>query len=226
VKKVGPRDAPGAAVVALRAALVLAACGSATAAASNAAGGGRACRVPRLTGLTLEAARARAVRAGCELRVTGARLTSATTQTVARQSPRAGGRGAGVTVWANPLCHGQAAYGPGIPEPLSTPGPTKLVSGFYLSGGPVAKFSSPRCKRPAPTPGAGTVQVIDAAGAVVATGTSARGQLVEIPLPAGTYSLRGTFLDASDNGAHPTETESLVIAAGHTLRRDFFLDIP
>jgi hypothetical protein len=131
-----------------------------------------------------------------------------------------------VTVWLNPLCYREAEYGPGISEPGVTAGPTKLVSGFYLVGGPLRHFSTPHCKLPPPPSGAGTVEVVNANGAIVATKTSTRGLFVEIPLPAGSYTIRGTFLDATINGVHPIRTESVVIPPGHTVRQDFFLSIP
>ena len=73
---------------------------------------------------------------------------------------------------------------------------------------------------------AGIVEVRDASGTVVASQTSTAGHFVEIPLPAGSYTITGTFLDATDNGVHPTETLPLVIPAGDTVRRDFVLPIP
>lgn len=183
------------------------------------------CHVPRLTGLTLSVARDRLAHTGCSLRVRGAALEEAQIQTVERQSPASGRRSSTVTVWLNPLCHGSAAYGPGLNEQVLTPGPTELVSGFYLDGGPLARFSDPGCKRPAPPPGAGTVVVMDASGAVVATQTSTSGQFIRIPLPAGSYTVTGTFLDATSNGVHPTTSESLVVPPGQTVRQDFFLSI-
>jgi hypothetical protein len=200
--------------------------GSAGAAVRPAAAAIKRCRAPHLTGLTLDLARRRAARAGCRLRLEGAPLRRSEVQTIARQSPTAGRRSSTVAVWLNPLCGGSAAYGPGITEPMVTPGPTELVSGFYLAGGPFRPFSAPGCKRPEPPPGAGTVEVIDAAGEVVATQTSTAGHFVEIPLPAGSYTIRATFLNATINEVHPTTTGSVVIPAGHTVRQDFFLSIP
>jgi hypothetical protein len=184
------------------------------------------CHVARLTGLTLNVARRRVAHSGCGLRVKGAALEDPQVQTVERQSPGRGGRTTEVTVWLNPLCHGSAAYGPGFNEPKLTSGPTELVSGFYLAGGPLARFSDPRCKRPAPPSGAGTVEVTNAGGAVVGPATSTYGQLVTIPLPAGSYTTTGTFLGATINGVHPTISESVVVPPGKTVRQDFFLSIP
>jgi hypothetical protein len=186
----------------------------------------RVCKVPSFTGLTLIAARERDARAHCVLRVRGASLDEAAVQTVERQSPARGGRSSEVTLWLNPLCHGSAAYGPGLHEPVITPGPTELVSGFYLDGGPLARFSDPGCRRPAPSPAAGTVEVRSSGGAVVATQTSSYGHFVRIPLPAGSYTITGTFLGATINGVHPTESAPLVIPPGDAVRQDFFLSIP
>ena len=186
----------------------------------------KVCHAPQLRGLTLEVARLKAAKAGCKLRLKGAAVKQPEVQTVDRQSPSDGRHSSTVTVWLNPFCFGSAAYGPGIAEPTVMPGPTELVSGFYLDGGPLARFSAPDCKRPEPPPGAGVVEVITATGALVATQTSTTGHLVKIPLPAGSYTIRGTFLNATINGTHPTETQSLTIPTGHTVRQDFFLSVP
>ncbi len=195
---------------------------------SAAASPGGPCYAPLLEGLTFKLARVLAARAGCKLRVKGNPLVLARVQTVARQSPAAGGVGSTVTVWLNRACQKGGGESPEIPEPDVTVGPTKLVSGFYVVGGkPPHYFSAPKCPRhPEPRPDAGAVEVIDASGAVVATQTSVAGQFVEIALPAGAYTLRGTFLDTTTNGVHPTRTESVVIPAGHTVRDDFISSVP
>jgi hypothetical protein len=187
----------------------------------------RVCRAPRLTGLTLSVARQRAAKAGCALRVKGAPLERVQVQTVDRQTPAAGRRSESVTVWLNPFCSREAAYGPGIREPLVTIGPTKLVTGFYLVGGPPdRRFSTPHCKLPEPPPGGGIVEVVNPSGVTVATKTSAQDHFVEVALPAGSYTIRGTFLNATINGVRPIQTQSVVIPASHTVRQDFFLSIP
>lgn len=216
-KRRAPKVLAGAILVAI---VMLAASSAAAAVATR-----HACHAPRLTGLTLEVARARAAHAHCMLRLKGAPLERAAIQTVARQSPRAGRRFASVTVWMNPLCFGSADYGPVTKEPRLTAGPTELISGFYLDGGPAAPYSSASCMRPEPKPESGIVEVIDSSGNVVATETSAQGHFVEIPLPAGSYMIRGTFLRAAINEVHPVETKSLVIPAGYSVRQDFSLDL-
>jgi hypothetical protein len=182
------------------------------------------CLVPRLRNLVLSVARERAAHAGCTLRLAGASVKDATTQTVRRQAPRTGGRGSPITVWLNPLCRGSAEGGG--PARSTEPGPSELITGFYLDGGPLARWSSPGCVRAEPA-GAGTVQVLNpTTGAVIATQTSTDGQLVTMPLPAGSYTVVGTFADATANGQHSTESMSLQIPPGTTVRQDFVLQIP
>ena len=211
----------------LGAAVLVCATSAASASATGSARPARICRVPRLTGLTLSVARERAVHAGCVLRVKGARLEQANIQTVARQSPARGRRSRHVAVWLNPFCFREALYGPELDEPLLEPGPAELVSGFFLIGGPPdRRFSDPGCKLREPPPEAGTVEVMNASGEILATATSTSGHFVEIPLPAGSYTITGTFLGASEDGVHPTRSESLAIPQGETVRQDFFLNVP
>jgi hypothetical protein len=131
-----------------------------------------------------------------------------------------------VSVWLNPFCTGTAAYPPAITEPLVTAGPTELVSGFFLVGGPLTFFSRPHCSRPPPVPESGNVVVKDASGVVVATRASTGGHFVKIPLPPGTYTISGTFQEASFNGRHPERTQQVTIPPGDSVRQDFFLDVP
>lgn len=188
--------------------------------------GSSLCSVPNLTGLTVVEAETSAARAGCKLKVKGAPLERAEVQTVAWQSPEAAQSAESVTIWINPFCATSAEVSPGVPGPTATPGPTGLVSGFYLDGGPLRLFSSPGCSRPEQPSGAGSVEVLNESGTLVATGTSEYGHLVEIQLPAGTYELRATFLDALINGVHPIETTSVEIPSGDSVRLDFVLQIP
>ena len=161
-------------------------------------------------------------------RVKGNPLAMAHIQTVARQSPAAGGVSSTVTVWLNRVCRKGGAVGPETHEPKYAVSATKLVSGFYEVGGPPPHyFSAPKCPRhPERAPGAGTVEVINASGTVVAAQTSVTRQFVEIPLPAGSYTIRGTFANATVNGVHPTRSESVVIPAGRTVRQDSLLSVP
>jgi hypothetical protein len=110
-----------------------------------------------------------------------------------------------------------------------TPGPTELIDGFYLDGGPAAPQG---CEWPARKPDAGTVEVRSTSGEAVATQTSEVGHLVEIPLPPGTYTVTSTFVSATicaggtADCSHPTETFAVTIAAGYSVRKDFVLQIP
>lgn len=226
VSKFAPADRRAPLLLVLLAAIAFLQLSSLSLVAVPVARAARICHAPRLSGLTLSVARLRSKHAGCALRLKGAKLEQVRVQTVLRQSPAAGRRSSSVTVWLNPFCNGSAAYGPDIQEPTVSAGPTELISGFYLRGGPLKLYSTPRCKRPEPEAGAGTVEVMDATGSLVASASSTQGQLVTVALPAGSYTIRGTFLDSELNGTHPIGTESLVIPAGHTVRQDFFLDVP
>jgi hypothetical protein len=68
-------------------------------------------------------------------------------------------------------------------------------------------------------------------GEVVATQTAEYGHFVEIPLPPGSYTITDTFVAATicsggpTNCWHPSETETVVIPAGDTVRKDFVLQI-
>jgi hypothetical protein len=190
-----------------------------------AATGASSCTVPRLTGLTLEVARRRLARAGCALEARHVAPQFAGMQTVAAQLPSPGRRSSRVTVWLNPLCHGGAAYAPQFEEPAYADGPSELLSGFYLDGGPLVIFSDPRCRRPEPSPEAGSVEVLDAAGSVVATASSSAGQLVAIPLAPGAYTLRGTPARGGGIGLAQPLTKSVVVKAGETVREDFVVPI-
>ncbi len=217
------------AIVALLVAIAVLVCSAPGGALNSAAGSpGATCHAPLLEGLTFKLARVIVERAGCKVRVRGNPVTRARIQTIARQSPAAGAVASTVTVWLDRACPKGVPQTPEINEPHVTAGPTKLVSGFYVATGPPSHyFSAPKCPRhPEPPPAAGTVEVIDATGTVVATQTSAAQQFAEIPLPAGSYTIRGTFLGTTTNGVHPVESESVVIPAGHTVRQDFVLSAP
>jgi hypothetical protein len=186
------------------------------------------CRVPRLTSLVLAVARKRAAKAGCALRLAGAHVEAPDVQTIRIQVPSAGRHGRFVTVWLNPVCSGSGAEGPGISEPSITTGPTELISGLYVVGGPLRRWSEPRCTPRPGEPGAGTVTVRDPAnGMVVASQTVTRGHLATIPLAPGTYSIQGTFGNATIN-EHPGESfpTTVQILPGQTVRQDVFLNVP
>ncbi len=116
------------------------------------------------------------------------------------------------------------APGPPAGEPFLTVGPTELVSGLYLAGGPFEIFAG-RCRQG--TAEAGTIVVIDpASGATVASATVASGQLATIPLAPGTYKVDGTFANATVNGASMTSSLSITIPADMTVRDDIVASVP
>lgn len=178
------------------------------------------CVVPPLAGLTVQRAKRAAHRAGCHVRLAGAALIKPTIQTVGNEHPRAGARGRIVTLWVNPFCVGSAALGPPEGEPFLQPGPSKLISGIYLDGGPLVESSAPQCPRVG-KPSAGTITVSDMAGTVVASQTVAsEDQFAEIPLAPGGYVVVGVSGDL-----HSTPID-VSIPANETVRQDVALNIP
>jgi hypothetical protein len=103
-----------------------------------------------------------------------------------------------------------------------TTGPTELVTGIYLEGGPLVLFSAPRCAHRAGMPSAGTITVSGRpGGGVVATQAVGDGRLAKIPLPPGSYTITGKFADGGR-----TFTQDVVIPPGKTVRQDVILGLP
>jgi hypothetical protein len=186
-----------------------------------------ACRVPRLTGLTVSGARKRAAEAGCRVRLLGAPVKRPEVQTIRGQTAHPRPLQA-IAVWVNPLCSGSAEAGPPHGEPFLAPGPTGLLSGLYLDGGPHRFRSAPRCASIAGTPSPGTIAVSDPlSGAVVADKSVAEGRLASIALPPGTYVIVGTFANSFTNGQHiQSFPRTITIVAGKTVRQDVSVGIP
>jgi hypothetical protein len=204
-------------IVAALAAATLAAAVTAASAATSASG----CVTPRLVGLTERAAIRQASEAGCVVHLTGARLKQATVQTIAAQAPSPGTRTAGVRLTLNPLCFGSALAGPPHDEGMR-PGPTELITGLYLVGGPALPYSSPHCRQKPGTPGPGTIDVLDPTGrTVIASRTAKRGRLVTFRLPPGRYRVSGRADPDNDSLARP-----FTIRAGYTTRRYVIEPVP
>ncbi len=183
------------------------------------------CRVPSLKGMVVREARERAAKAGCSVRMLGAHVELPEIQTIRAQSPRAGKHGRSVTLWVNRLCpeHEEPR------EPRLTPGPTELVSGLFLSGGPAPRpRSGPVCKPYVRTSGAGTITVREpGTGSIVAAETVAKEHLATIPLAPGRYTIEGTFDDATIDGHLGQSFPATVqIPPGETVRQDVWLSIP
>jgi hypothetical protein len=182
------------------------------------------CVTPRFVGLTERAAAHRAHAAGCIVHLTGAALKQATVQTVAAQAPAPGARSILVRLTLNPLCFGAALTGPPHNQGMR-PGPTELITGLYLVGGPVLPYSSPHCRRRPGRPGtpvAGTIDVLDpSGGTVVASRTVTRGRLVTFRLTPGHYRV-------SDHAQHETQILSrpFTIRAGYTTVRYVIEPVP
>jgi hypothetical protein len=172
------------------------------------------CTAPAVAGLTEQVAARRVRLAGCRLRLRGARLKQATVQTVAAQTPGAGTSATVVTLRLNPDCVGPAAAGPPHDQG-SRPGPTELITGLFIEGGPVQMYSTPGCRQPPGTPVAGTIDVLDRASRqVVRTRTIHRGRYVTFRLAPGRYLVQGSL--GHDNA---TIASPVTIRAGFTTRQ-------
>jgi hypothetical protein len=205
-------------IPALAAAMATAAVSAASAAITPRADG---CIAPRLVGLTDRAAMHKARAAGCIVHLTGARLRQATVQTIAAQTPAAGHRGAVVRLTLNPFCIGSALAGP-PPDEGMRPGPTELITGLYVVGGPALPYSSPRCRRKPGKPAAGTIDVLDPAGStVVASRTAKRGRRMTFRLAPGRYRVSGVTQQGPQIFARP-----FTIRAGYTTRRYLIEPVP
>jgi hypothetical protein len=204
-------------IPALAAAMATAAVSAASAAITPRADG---CIAPRLVGLTDRAAMHKARAAGCIVHLTGAPLRQATVQTIAAQTPAAGHRGAVVRLMLNPFCIGSALAGP--PPEGMRPGPTELITGLYVVGGPALPYSSPRCRRKPGKPAAGTIDVLDPAGStVVASRTAKRGRRMTFRLAPGRYRVSGVTQEGPQIFARP-----FTIRAGYTTRRYVIEPVP
>jgi len=182
----------------------------------------RDCRVPSLTGLTLGQARVRAVRAGCAIRTRAVQAPGARPgQRIVAQSPTAGSSARAVSVWLAPRCPKPGVSAPPAHEPSETAGPTELISGFYVIGGPATPpWVCPRV----PEPLADTITVTDpATGATVASETVGQGELARIPLASGTYTVRAT---PAGSLRATIGQRTVRIPAATTVRQDFFADVP
>ena len=179
------------------------------------------CRAPRLIGLTVAAARTRAKVAGCQLQFVGAVVRMATIQTIHTQNVRPGGTAASVTVSVNPLCPTSGLIGPPQGEPIDRLGPTELITGLFIEGGPFEYRSAPVCRDLVGKSSGGTITVIDSLGAVIVSRTLTAGQLLHQMLNAGTYTITGVFSDGLKGGKVIVKVPS-----GEAVRQDVVLDVP
>jgi hypothetical protein len=185
----------------------------------------RRCTVPDVVGVNLGMARRAIASSGCSVLVRqlpahGSFVTPASPdqrQIVASQSPRSGATASAVIVRLEPLCRQPAQPGPDPRAAGTKKGPTELIVGMFLRGGPLQ--TAPRCRRG--TTSAGTLTVATPAGHVVAQHAVRQGRFAVFPLKPGAYVLSGVFAA----GAHPPP-QQVTIAAHRTTRLNLTADIP
>jgi hypothetical protein len=180
------------------------------------------CRVPRMTGLTVSAARNRARVAGCSVRLVGAKVQMPAIQTIHTQSVPPGHSAKVVTVSVNPLCPGSSNIGPPPGEPILKPGPTELVTGLFIEGGAYVERSAPVCKDIVGKSTSGTITITNAVGTVLANKMAlSAGQLLYINVTAGQYTISGVL-----TGGNALGPITVSVPAGEIVRQDLVLDAP
>lgn len=180
------------------------------------------CHAPRLTGLTVSAARIRARTAGCRLRFDGAAMQMPTIQTIRRQSVPPGRRAIVVTLEVNPLCGGAINPGPPAGEPIIKSGPPELITGLFIEGGAYIERSAPDCKAIVGMSSAGTITITNSVGTVVANNTAlSAGQLLYVNVSPGMYTVSGVF-----SGGNKVGPIKVNVGADQIVRQDLVLDVP
>jgi len=189
---------------------------------SAAASAHASCHVPRMTGLTVSAARSRARDAGCRLRLAGSAVKMPTVQTVRTQSVRPGLSAKLVSVSVNPLCPGPAGLGPPLGEPIEKSGATELITGLFVEGGPLIFRSAPVCKDLVGKSTSGTITVVNSVGTVLAKNMAlSAGQLLYVNVQPGTYTVSGKF-----SGGTPIGPITVTVPSGEMVRQDLVLEAP
>ncbi len=213
------RTLPGRSAVPL--ALAAAAGGALPASTAAATKPHTGCVAPEVVGVDLSMARGALQASGCnvvvrQLPAHGDYVTPSspdTRQLVGSQSPGAGSHASTVTISLRPLCAEPTLPGPETRGPSSSGGPTELIVGLFLEGGPVV--TAPQCKRGVPSPG--VVTVTTASGQPVAQRTVRGGRFGVFPLKPGHYLISGSFSSSSAAGAL-AGPQAVTISAHRTTR--------
>ncbi|MCW3032291.1 MAG: hypothetical protein JWM60_636 [Solirubrobacterales bacterium] len=201
--------------------------GGALPATTAADSGQQGCVAPDVVGVTLAMARQALSASGCAVQVRqlpahGQFVTPGSPdgrQLVATQTPSAGGHADGVTLSLKPLCAQPAQPGPDTQGPASSQGPTELVSGLFLSGGPVV--TSPHCRHGMPS--SGVLTVTTATGQPVARRAVRSGRFGVFPLKPGAYLLAGTI--SGPAGERQLAARPVKIVAHRTTRLNLVADV-
>lgn len=202
--------------------LALAAVASGAAPASTGADPGRrACVAPDVVDVSLARAREVLLASGCaattrQLPAGGELFTPPSPdgrQLVGAQSPGAGARTGSVTLSLRPLCSQPSAPGPDTHGASVAKGPTELVSGVFLEGGPLR--ISARCRHGRPSPGVLTVMRTD--GTTISTRSVRAGRYGVFPLKPGSYLISGAL---AGKGSPPATALPVTVVAHSTTHLD------
>ncbi len=209
---------------ALGCAATLAAAAALSGALAPAGAAQQGCIAPDLLGVSLAKARHALAASGCALQLRqlpghGHFVTPSSPderQLVGAQRPPRGARAQSVTLWLKPLCSQTAAPGPETPGPTTEGGPTELVAGLFLKGGPLRL--GPRCRHPS-TAG-GTLTVATTSGEIVASRTVTAGGFAVFPLKPGRYVVTGS------TGASRPQPQHATVTAKHLTRLNLVAPLP
>jgi hypothetical protein len=145
-----------------------------------------------------------------------------TIQTIHTQSVRPGLVAKSVTVSVNPLCPSSSNIGPPPGEPIIKSGPTELITGLFIEGGAFIERSAPICKKLVGKSTGGTITITNAVGTVFANNMAlSAGQLLYVNVPAGVYTITGSF-----SGGEKAGPVTVTVASGQIVRQDLVLDVP
>jgi hypothetical protein len=97
-----------------------------------------------------------------------------------------------------------------------------LIAGLFIEGGAFIERSAPNCKDLVGKSTSGTITITNSVGTVFANNMAlSAGQLLYVNVPAGTYTIAGTF-----SGGMKASPVTVSVAANQIVRQDLVLDVP
>jgi len=101
-------------------------------------------------------------------------------------------------------------------------GPTELISGLFIEGGPFIYRSVPNCESLVGKSSGGTITITNSVGTVIANNMAlSAGQLLYVNVTTGAYTISGVF--SSGLKAGPITVN---VPSGEMVRQDLVLDVP
>jgi hypothetical protein len=127
-----------------------------------------------------------------------------------------------VRIVVNPLCESAGLPGPPPGEPIIKAGPTELITGLFIEGGPLVLRSAPVCKKIVGKSSGGTITITNSVGSIIANNmTLTAGQLLYVNVQPGAYTVSGVF-----SGGLKSGPITVNVPSGDVVRQDVVLDVP